>query len=547
MSSHATSPQRRALQRSLGLFEASVFASLVALTTGLVADEPPQAADHDLKAAVQRARACVFKVECLERIGSGGPSVLSAVAIDDEGYLVTVGLRATGDNRLCVRDCAGNRHEARWIASDEFSGLTLLKADPGVAHMPQMSLTLPEIGSAAIVVGNPFGLSHSVSVGNISGLDRSISLSGGIGRGLIQFTAPVFPGDSGGLLADRNGRMLGVVSTALGDPRAEGGADRRIPGIGFAIPVAELQVVAQRLREGEKTERGYLGITVEDAEPAGALVTSVSQDSPAQATGLKVGDVVVAVDGSEVKDFDELATRIERLQPGAPVKLKVKREDKEQDFEVTLGDRRKLSESPSRRPSELEWSTRLRRFRSDSSLRDFRNFDSWLRNSQDVSGPGGALLGVQTQAVTEPLAKSLGLASTDGALVNSVVPDSPADRAGLRPSDLIIEMDAEPVNSPLQLHERIQKAGAGAKVRLEIIRDGKNESVEPTLAQQTLSIGPGDLGFWTRGPRTTFLPDQAASRIEALEERVKGLEKRLEDLEKRMRGRADDSARTDDK
>ena len=547
MSREATLPPRRALSTRPCVFGASVLVSLVAIANVLAADEPPQAADQDLKAAVDKACACVFKVECLDRIGSNVPSVLSAVAIDDTGFLLTVGLRAAGDHRLCVRDSTGKRHEARWVASDELSGLTLLHVEPGAVHVPQMSKTLPEIGSAAIVVGNPFGLSHSVSVGNISGLDRSVSFSDGVGRGLIQFTAPVFPGDSGGLLADRKGRMLGIVSTALGDPTSEGGTYRQVTGIGFAIPVAELRLIAQRLRDGEKTERGYLGITVEHAEPAGARVTSVSQGSPAQSAGLKVDDVVIAIDSDEVKGFDDLASRIERLRPGARVKLKVKRDDNEPEFEVTLGDRSKLSTALGRRPTEPIWPDRLWRSRSDNSLRDFRNIDAWLRNSQVVFGPENALLGVQTQPVTESLAKSLGLTATDGALVNSVVPDSPADRAGLRSSDLIVELDGEPVNSPLQLHERIQKAGPGAKVKLEIVRDGKKETVEATLAQQPLTFGSGDLGFWPRGPRNILLPDQAASRMDALEERVSALEKRIEELEKRLQNRAGDSTPTGDK
>jgi serine protease Do len=473
------------------------------------------------------------------------PSVLSAVAIDDEGYLVTVGLRLLGDRQLCVRNHSGKKFEARWIASDHVSGLTLLKVEPGVVRVPKMSQKVPEVGATVMVVGNPFGLSHSVSIGNVSGLDRSVNLSGGVGRGLIQFTAPVFPGDSGGLLADRNGHMLGVVSTALGEPTVEGVGEHRIQGISFAIPADELRLVAQRLRDGGAIERGYLGITVEDAEPAGARVTSVSQGSPAQSAGLQVGDVVVAIDDAEIKGLDDLATRIERLRPGTRVKLNVKREAEQMVLEVVLGER-KPNTTPGRRSAVPNWPDRFPRF-VPNSLRELRDIESWPRNWPGLSGPDGALLGVQTQPVTESLAKSLGLTSTDGALVNSVVPESPADRAGLRTSDLIVEIDGEPVNSPLDLHERIQMAGPGAKVKLAIIRDGKKQTLDATLAQQPMTSGPRDVLVWPRGPRSIMVPDQAATRTEALEERVKVLEKRIEELERRLQGRGEGSAPTGDK
>jgi serine protease Do len=522
----------------------AALAAVAASSSSLVADDPVRAGDRELKAGVERARASVCRVECLDRTGASTPSVLSAVAIDDEGYLVTVGLRTPGDRRLCVRDHLGKKHEAHWIASDPVSGLTLLKVEPGVFRSPQISASLPEVGSTVMVIGNPFGLSHSVSVGNVSGLDRSVSLSSGVGRGLIQFTAPVFPGDSGGLLADRDGRMLGVVSTALGEPAVEGGGERRVQGISFAIPADELRLVARRLRDGEKAERGYLGITVEDAEPAGARITSVSPASPAETAGLKVGDVIESIDGAPVNGFEDLATRIERLRPGTSVKLSVKRGDEQIALDVALGER-KPTASPNRRSTVPNWSDRFPRL-DPNSLRELRDIEAWTRN-WPVPGPEGVLLGVQTQPVTESLAKTLEFESTDGALVNSVVPGSPADRAGLRTSDLIVEIDEEPVKSPLELHERIQKAGPGAKIRVGVVRDGERKTLEATLAPQPLTFGPGDVPMWPRAPRVGVSPDQTATRIEAIEERVRVLEKRIEELERRLQGRGENPAPTGDK
>jgi predicted metalloprotease with PDZ domain len=260
-----------------------------------------------------------------------------------------------------------------------------------------------------------------------------------------------------------------------------------------------------------------------------------------------VGDVLLAVDREEIKDFDSIATRIERLQPGATIKLRVTRDAKELEFDVTLGDRSKQAASPSRRLGESYRPDRIWRERSDFPLRDIQSIESWVRANQGPFAPDRALLGVQTQPVTEPLAKSLGLSSTDGALVNSVIPDSPADRAGIRSSDVVLGVDGEPVKSPVQLHERIQSAGPSAKVRLEIVRDGRKETVEATLAQRPLIIGPSSLDFSPRSPRVFMFPDQWAERMAALEERVKNMEKRIEELESRLQGRGADSAPPGDK
>jgi S1-C subfamily serine protease len=284
---------------------------------------------------------------------------------------------------------------------------------------------------------------------------------------------------------------------------------------------------------GESKQRGYLGITVEDADPSGARITSASDGSPAAAAGLKVGDLIESVDDTPIKGFEDLAARIGRVRSGTIVELTVVRDGEALTIDVVLGERK-----PPSVPG--------RRFAVPSTLRDLRDIEAWTRTRPQF-GSDGALLGVQTQPVTESLAKTLELTTTDGALVNSVVRGSPADRAGLRTSDLIVEINGEPVKSPLELHEQIQKAGPGAKITVGVIRDGKKETLDATLAQQPLRLGPGEAPIWSRMPPTILGPDQAAGWIEALEERVRVLEQRIEALERRLRERGEKPAPADDK
>jgi serine protease Do len=481
--------------------------------------------------ATLRARSCVLKVECLDRSESGVTAVLSAVSLDDDGNIVTIGLRKPGDRTIVVRDCSGKKHEAKWVAADDASGLVLLKLQPGVAHPPPMLTALPEIGSPVIVVGNAFGLSHSVSIGVVSGLDRTVSLSSGISRGLIQFSAPVFPGDGGGLLADRDGRMIGLVSTALNEPGTDDSPEHRVTGIGFAIPAPELRRVAQRLRDGQRVERGYLGLTAQDVDAGGIRVTSVAKNSPAQAAGLLEGDVIEAMDDREVRDFDGLAGRIERLSPGSVVHMQVRRGDESLRLEATLTERTNTATAPWRFMIP-PWANR----NDSSGSRTRWEFDPARRIEAEST-----VLGVHTQAVTESLAKSLGLKNTEGALVSSVTPDSPAGKSGIKVSDVIVSLDDDSVRSPLQLHERIRKLELGSTVSVGLVRDGVPVNVQVTLGK-TAGTAREEITRRLIVPGVPLPPETQRSRLEALEDRVKILEARLEELQKRLDVKASGTA-----
>jgi serine protease Do len=441
-----------------------------------------------------------------------------------------------------VRDSAGNRHQARWIAADKYSGLTLLKTDPGVARPAQIAEHPPELGAWIVVVGNPFGLSHSVSYGNVSGLRRTLRIGDQTGRGLIQFTAPIHPGDSGGLVADAQGRMVGIVRTALVEPDEGIGGERRVPGIGFAIPASEARWIADRLRQGERIERGYLGITGEDASPVGIRVTAVADGSPADSAGLQVGDVILAVNEHRVQDFDALASQMEQLRPGSDVRLRLRRNANELELSLTLGERPErsgtiLSGSPFPLPSPL---------RLPADARGRWGFQTWPRSWRDSLDPGQALLGVESQPVSEPLAKSLNLPASDGALITQVLPNSPASRAGLRTSELIVSINSQPVRSPHDLYQQIQKAGPGAQVRLGIVREGKTEEIELVLVNPDSPPSPRT-ERWSWAPDATLSTLDALSRrrdyltLEALEARIRTLERRVEALEKQLQTKTEES------
>jgi serine protease Do len=494
------------------------------------ASTDPAAPAGDVKAGINRARASVFLVESSDDGRPTGLRVSSAVAIDSDGHLLTIGLRQPADRTLRVRDMAGKRHEARWIAADGETGITLLKTSADVVRAPSLVDDAPTIGAPVIVVGNPFGLHHSVSVGNISGVGRSVGAATGGARGLIQFTAPVYPGDSGGLLADDEGRMVGIISTTLREP---GEPDApRVPGIGFAIPAAEVRWIAQRLRDGEEVRRGYLGVRGEDADGGGVRITGVAEGSPAESTGLRADDVIQSIDEKAVADFHDLAAHVERIQPGTKVKLGVARDGKARDLEVVIAERPARPDDALRGPQQfidpqpaVPWTWRP----GPDGRFDPYGLRTW-RGGTDFDFDG-SLLGVDTQPVSKSLAKRMGLESTDGAMIAHVRDGSAAEKAGLQPLDVIVAVDGDTVRSPAEFQTRILKAGPGANITIDVFRDAKKESVKVALADpfganSARQAWQSRVGFYPWNPQT-------ATQLEALEKRVKELEERVRELERR--------------
>ena len=467
-------------------------------------------AEEPLKLAIDQARGCLLKVECHDPRGVEGPIVLSAVVLDEEGYAVTVGLRSQSDRRILVRDVTGARHQAQWVATDDQTGVTLIKVDRNVARPVQMAVELPEPGSSVLVVGNPFGLSHSISLGIVSGLNRSVNLRGGIGRGLIQISAPIFPGDGGGLLADTRARMLGIVCTSLS------GYEDREPvagGIGFAIPASEVRRITSHLRAGQKVPRGYLGLTAENLVSGGVRVRSVAAESPAAKAGLAEGDVIKSINGEPVDDFDELAGRVEKSTPGISIQLVTIRDDREQAIEATVADRSTSLSSAQHSLVPGRLAVESNRDRQTPSLAGI------------FAAAERTLLGVHTQPVSESLAKTLELKSRSGVLVSGVVPGSPAQKVKLHTSDVIVDVNGEPMESPAQFRDRIRLAGPKAKILLGITREGQRELVEVTLSD----VGAGGLdGLEARAPGPFPWSSELQQRVLQLEQRVRELELLLE-------------------
>jgi serine protease Do len=287
--------------------------------SGKPGDEPSAGVRLDererlVSEAIARARESAV---ALEYSAAGAPAgarrVATGVVINDEGDVLSVRIDRPPTNApIVARDAAGRRLRVHWVAADRETGLTLLRIE-GSHPRPSRAATRPaRLGSEVLIIGNPFGLGHSVSRGGISGLDRRLELGNSPLGGLIQVDAPLHPGDSGAMVADLRGEWLGLVRSGLATPDAERTHDH---DLGFAIPAPDALWVAGQLRAHGRVDRAYLGVRLDPGrpnDPPGAVLDDVLDDTPAARAGLRSGDRVVTLDGYPVHTPRELTDRLDR-------------------------------------------------------------------------------------------------------------------------------------------------------------------------------------------------------------------------------------------
>jgi serine protease DegQ len=272
-------------------------------------------------------------------------SLGSGVIVSADGYVLTNHhvIDGADDIQLVLAD--GRRLKARVTGVDPESDLAVLKADAD--HLPAITfgtLERLQVGDVVLAIGNPFGFGNTVTMGIVSALGRNHL---GVNRyeDFIQTDAAINPGNSGGALVDSAGNLVGISSTIYS---ASGGS----LGIGFAIPVSLARTVLEQIvRDGEVT-RGWFGIEPQDvssdlaralAIDGGVVIRSLVQDGPAARAGVQVKDVVLEIDGQPMRDTSALLTRIAALAPGSPAKVKLWRDRKPLEVEVTVGKRPKPS------------------------------------------------------------------------------------------------------------------------------------------------------------------------------------------------------------
>ncbi|MBS2027471.1 MAG: DegQ family serine endoprotease [Deltaproteobacteria bacterium] len=374
------------------------------------------------------------QVQRLHSLGSG-------FVINAKGLVVTNNHVIDGASEIKVKLGDGREFSADVVGKDPKVDLALLKLQGDVKDLPIVYLgdsDKTDVGDWVIAIGNPFGLDHTVSHGIVSAKERIIGA--GPYDDFIQTDAPINPGNSGGPLFNVNGEVVGV-NTAILSPNGQGSV-----GIGFAVPVNMLKEELPQLESSGHVVRGWLGVSSQDLTPElartlklsamkGAVINDVFPDSPADKGGMHAGDVVTELNGRHVDNFYELLRAVAGIAPGTDTKVQVLREGKPVTLLV------KVVEKPE---------------------------DEQIAKSVQ----GGDRLGIRVEAVSAELARRTGLKEGRGVAVTDVKEDGAAYAAGVRPGDVILEVNRRPVES-LNAYQRVVGAASpGDLVLLRVQRRG---------------------------------------------------------------------------
>jgi serine protease Do len=345
----------------------------------------------------------------------------SGVIVTADGYILTNNHMVADAAELLVVLQDGRELTGKTVGADEKSDVAVIKVEAtGLTPLPLGDSAKLRLGEVVLAIGNPFGLSHSVSMGIVSALGRA---NVGINdyEDFIQTDAAINPGNSGGALINTRGELVGINSAIFS---RSGGYE----GIGFAIPVNMARAIMDSLVKFGKVERGFIGVNIQDlrpemadqfglTKPGGALISDVSKGSPADDAGLERGDVVIAFSGQAVNDSSHFRNLISQTPVGTKAELTIVRDKKQRTLAVTIGRNPNEREAPLAEPADVE------REESDSTL--------------------GLTVANLTRAALERFDLP---PDTQGVLVVKLIPDGRAAEAGLRPGDVIMEVNRAPVN-----------------------------------------------------------------------------------------------------
>ena len=268
----------------------------------------------------------------------------SGVIVSEQGYILTNHHVVESVDQIEVALADSRKVPARVVGTDPETDLAVLKVE--MKKLPAITFARPDdplrVGDVVLAIGNPFGVGQTVTQGIVSGLGRS-HLGITTFENFIQTDAAIHPGNSGGALVDANGNLVGI-NTAI---YSQTGVSM---GIGYAIPVSIARRVMEQIIEKGTVTRGWIGVGVQDitkelAESlklpvtGGVLITQVDRGAPAGQAGLRLGDVLLSVNGTRVADTSTMLNLIAALQPGQQAVLRVARDQAETEVTVTVGRR----------------------------------------------------------------------------------------------------------------------------------------------------------------------------------------------------------------
>lgn len=371
-------------------------------------------------------------------------SLGSGFIISKDGYIVTNNHVVDKASEIKVKLLNEEEYEAKVIGKDKKTDLALIKIDPKKDDLKPARFGKSDnlmVGEWVVAIGNPFGLSNSVTAGIVSAQGRH--LNAGPYDDFIQTDASINPGNSGGPLINLDGEVVGVNTAIIA----------RAQGIGFAIPIDLAKSIIDQLKTKGKVTRGWLGVSIQEITSDlkksfglksndGALVSEVFEDTPADKADIKRGDVIIKFDGKPIEKYSDLSRVVADTPVDKTVKIELLRNNKKKVITVKIGEMKDTEEPVA------------------------------------IGAKGDDTLGLMVQDLTDDLRRSLELEKDEkGVLVSSVDPSSLAFENGIRNGDLIKEFGIngkrQIVESVKEFRKMVKKAGKGDSL-LFLIKRGNS-------------------------------------------------------------------------
>jgi serine protease Do len=360
----------------------------------------------------------------------------SGFIVAADGFILTNNHLVGQAEEIAVQLGDGRKFTGKIVGTDPETDVAVIRiAAENLPYVELANSDTLEVGEWVIAIGNPFGLSHTVTAGIVSAKGRN-QMGVANYEDFIQTDAAINFGNSGGPLLNLDGKAVGINTAIIGP----GGNI----GIGLAIPITMAKMVYEQLKDGGKVVRGYLGVEIDNLEAGmgeffgaqngrGAVVMKVLEDSAAAKGGIKADDIIVELEGEPVATANDLMNRVAMHKPGSQIDLVILRDGKRKTITITLD----------KRP---------------------QGGGEAAGGTDRARGP----LGLSVQTLTRQLATQLGYEGLSGVVVDEVESGALADEYGIEPEMLIMEVNREPVRNVKQYNEAIAKAKQKGKVLLRV-------------------------------------------------------------------------------
>ncbi len=477
-------------------------------------DSPP-IDDKKIEDITKAVAPSVVRVE----VRDGFRKVATGVVLDKDGSIVTTALISPRDEAIEVITADGKRLKAEFKGIDTQTQLALIQ--------------VKEKGLVPIAVGKSGDLKPGSWIG-VVGLSPESTPS--VTQGIVSSVAEdrmrlnvwVVPGSSGSPVVNGNGQMVGLVRGAyaedqpvffefreqlvVGSGTVFSRAEAPSSGMALAIPMDVVASIAADLKKSGKVERGWLGLTVVENEGK-IVIDTIDDKSPAELARLKVGDVILKIDGRDIPGGAALSSEVRNRKPGQDITMRIDRDGKPLDIKVKLGE---FTEVQAQHELELNFPQFFNRggqappdmpFNAPPNQQQPRPLTPPRSKTAppNFAWESRKFIGVTLQVLTKELAEYFGLKDGLGLLVAKVDADSPARKSGIKVGDVILKANGRKIEVSSDLSDMIQGLKKGDKIKLDILRDKKPMSVEVEVAEQ--ASDPGAL-YGASGSDLSVLDEQ---------------------------------------